>query len=194
MVSISSDAVREARRVAHNARRTLRRLGPTAPSKLAGVAHDLETTADRMAQKARQTGVVPDGSTRLVSLHDPDARPIRKGRIRQARRVRLQGPGTRQRGRGDPRPQRRDRQSSRCTDARTSAATHHPARTRRGDRRSSLWRRRRRRRARGDGVREIVLPTEGRANALGAWSRTKRTSKTSSDGAPDPKDGQLPQT
>jgi IS5 family transposase len=24
---------------------------------------------------------MPDGATRLVSLHDPDARPIRKGRI-----------------------------------------------------------------------------------------------------------------
>jgi IS5 family transposase len=24
---------------------------------------------------------VPDGATRLVSLHDPDARPIRKGRL-----------------------------------------------------------------------------------------------------------------
>jgi hypothetical protein len=26
---------------------------------------------------------MPDGATRLVSLHDPDARPIRKGRIDQ---------------------------------------------------------------------------------------------------------------
>jgi IS5 family transposase len=24
---------------------------------------------------------MPDGASRLVSLHDPDARPIRKGRI-----------------------------------------------------------------------------------------------------------------
>ena len=29
----------------------------------------------------RLAGVVPDGATRLVSLHDPDARPIRKGRL-----------------------------------------------------------------------------------------------------------------
>jgi IS5 family transposase len=26
-------------------------------------------------------GTIPDGATRLVSLHDPDARPIRKGRL-----------------------------------------------------------------------------------------------------------------
>jgi hypothetical protein len=35
--------------------------------------------------------------TRLVSLHDPDARPARKGRPWQAGRARLQGPGHRQR-------------------------------------------------------------------------------------------------
>ena len=29
----------------------------------------------------RVRGQVPDGATRLVSLHDPDARPIRKGRL-----------------------------------------------------------------------------------------------------------------
>ena len=29
----------------------------------------------------RVGGQVPDGATRLVSLHDPDARPIRKGRL-----------------------------------------------------------------------------------------------------------------
>ena len=86
MARIANDAVREARRVALNAQRTLRRLGAAAPPKLASLAHDLEVTSDRVAQIARQTrqrlaGVVPDGSTRLVSLHDPDARPIRKGRL-----------------------------------------------------------------------------------------------------------------
>ena len=35
-----------------------------------------------MAQaRTRLAGQTPDGATRLVSLHDPDARPIRKGRI-----------------------------------------------------------------------------------------------------------------
>ena len=37
----------------------------------------------RVAVQTRQrlAGTTPDGPTRIVSLHDPDARPIRKGRI-----------------------------------------------------------------------------------------------------------------
>jgi transposase, IS5 family len=31
--------------------------------------------------RSRLAGQMPDSATRLVSLHDPDARPIRKGRI-----------------------------------------------------------------------------------------------------------------
>ena len=86
MARIASDAIREARRVAVNARRRLRQLGRAAPARLEVVANDLEVTAERVARIARQTrqrlaGNVPDGSTRLVSLHDPDARPIRKGRL-----------------------------------------------------------------------------------------------------------------
>jgi len=86
MARIASEAVREARRVAANARRSLRRLGDSAPPKLESVALGLELTAERVARVARQTrqrlaGNVPDGATRLVSLHDPDARPIRKGRL-----------------------------------------------------------------------------------------------------------------
>jgi transposase, IS5 family len=39
-------------------------------------------TATVIAQaRSRLAGQMPDGATRLVSLHDPDARPIRKGRI-----------------------------------------------------------------------------------------------------------------
>jgi IS5 family transposase len=39
-------------------------------------------TATIVAQaRTRLAGQMPDGATRLVSLHDPDARPIRKGRI-----------------------------------------------------------------------------------------------------------------
>ena len=86
MVRIASTSVHEARRVATNARRSLRQLGDTAPPKLEAVALDLEVTAERVARIAAQTrrrlaGHVPDGGTRLVSLHDPDARPIRKGRL-----------------------------------------------------------------------------------------------------------------
>jgi IS5 family transposase len=85
-VRLASAAVHEARRVATNARRTLRQLGDAAPAKLDAVAVDLEITAERVARIAAQTrrrlaGHVPAGATRLVSLHDPDARPIRKGRL-----------------------------------------------------------------------------------------------------------------
>src|SRR5260370_1113083 len=39
-------------------------------------------TATLVAQaRTRLAGQTPEGATRLVSLHDPDARPIRKGRI-----------------------------------------------------------------------------------------------------------------
>jgi transposase, IS5 family len=86
LARIASDAIREARRVAVNARRKLRQLGRAAPARLEAEAKDLEVTAQRVARIAGQTrqrlaGNVPDGSTRLVSLHDPDARPIRKGRL-----------------------------------------------------------------------------------------------------------------
>jgi len=86
MAAIASTAVKEARRVAANARRTLRQLGDGAPRKLMAIADALEVTACRVEQIATQTrqriaGTTPDGATRLVSLHDPDARPIRKGRL-----------------------------------------------------------------------------------------------------------------
>jgi IS5 family transposase len=85
MARIASEAAREARRVALDARRMLRRMSQ-APPKLTAIVTGLEVTAERVEQIARQTrqrlkGIVPDGATRLVSLHDPDARPIRKGRI-----------------------------------------------------------------------------------------------------------------
>jgi transposase, IS5 family len=49
---------------------------------LAELAVTLERTATIVTQaRMRLAGQMPDGATRLVSLHDPDARPIRKGRI-----------------------------------------------------------------------------------------------------------------
>ena len=49
---------------------------------LAELAVTIERTATIVAQaRTRLAGQTPDGATRLVSLHDPDARPIRKGRI-----------------------------------------------------------------------------------------------------------------
>ncbi len=83
MVRLARAAVTEARQVARNARRGLRGSGCT---KLVSIAARLEVTAERVDRIATQTrerlaGQVPDGATRLVSLHDPDARPIRKGRL-----------------------------------------------------------------------------------------------------------------
>ena len=49
---------------------------------LGELAVTIERTARVAAQaRSRLAGQMPDGATRLVSLHDPDARPIRKGRI-----------------------------------------------------------------------------------------------------------------
>ena len=42
----------------------------------------VERTERVIAQaRCRVAGNQPDGATRLVSLHEPDARPIRKGRL-----------------------------------------------------------------------------------------------------------------
>ena len=42
----------------------------------------VERTNRVIAQaRSRVNGDQPDGTTRLVSLHEPDARPIRKGRL-----------------------------------------------------------------------------------------------------------------
>jgi IS5 family transposase len=75
----------EAERVLRNARRALRAAGPQASGKLAALVDQLDTIIDRTRRIADQThlrlsGTTPAG-TRLVSLHDADARPIRKGRL-----------------------------------------------------------------------------------------------------------------
>lgn len=54
--------------------------------KVAALVAELERTAALVERVAAQTrvrlaGDIPDGSTRVVSLHDPDARPIAKGRL-----------------------------------------------------------------------------------------------------------------
>ena len=86
MAGIADAAVAEARAVAVNARRGLRRAGGDASAKAAALVAELERTATAVERVVAQTrirmaGEVPDGSTRVVSLHDPDARPIAKGRL-----------------------------------------------------------------------------------------------------------------
>lgn len=85
MAAIATLAVRDARRVARNAARGLRRAGG-GPGRARALIAELEQTAGLVEQVAAQTrqrlaGDTPSGSTRVVSLHDPDARPIRKGRL-----------------------------------------------------------------------------------------------------------------
>jgi hypothetical protein len=75
----------DARRVLTNARRALAR-GRTRPTgRLRALVDELQTTIQRSQRLLDQAhtrlgGGMPDGASRLVSLHDPDARPIRKGR------------------------------------------------------------------------------------------------------------------
>jgi IS5 family transposase len=86
IAAIAELAIADARHVALNARRGLRRAGSSASGKVMALVAELERSTDLLEQIAAQThvrlaGCVPDGSTRVVSLHDTDARPIAKGRI-----------------------------------------------------------------------------------------------------------------
>jgi IS5 family transposase len=74
-------SVREARKLASTARRKARGRGAAAKLKAAG---GLEALADRCEKVASQIAKRVKGepiSDRLVSLADPDARPIRKGKL-----------------------------------------------------------------------------------------------------------------
>ena len=86
MATIAEASIVEARRVAVNARRGLRRAGDQASGKAHATVADLEVLIERLERIVAQTrlrvaGQIPDSATRLVSLHDSDARPIKKGRI-----------------------------------------------------------------------------------------------------------------
>lgn len=86
VATIAEHAVADARRVAHNARRGLCQRTTVATGKTVALLSELERTATLVERVVAQTrvrlaGEVPDGSVRVVSLHDPDARPITKGRL-----------------------------------------------------------------------------------------------------------------
>jgi transposase, IS5 family len=86
LAALATQAVADAARVAGNTRRSLARAGDQASGKLARLVEELEITIGRTGQVIGQTrtrlaGGIPDGAIRLVSLHDPDARPIVKGRL-----------------------------------------------------------------------------------------------------------------
>jgi len=101
LADLAGKAADEAERLLVNARQSLRRARKTAQQKaegehdaaagrrrgrLARAVNDLSDLVDATRQIAAQTrqrlrGQTPDGATRRVSLHDPDARPIAKGRL-----------------------------------------------------------------------------------------------------------------
>jgi IS5 family transposase len=86
LADIAERVARQADAVVRNAARKLRAGGVTAAGKAAALVRRLVETAERTRKVAAQTrqrlaGTTPHGSTRIVSLHDPDARPIVKGRL-----------------------------------------------------------------------------------------------------------------
>ena len=86
VATVAERSVAEARHVVANARRAVRTAPQPATGKTVALLTELERTAEAVERIAAQTrvrlgGEVPDGSTRIVSLHDPDARPIAKGRL-----------------------------------------------------------------------------------------------------------------
>jgi IS5 family transposase len=86
LAGIAERVARQADAVVRNARRKLRALGDQASGRARAAVAELERTAQRTRRIAAQTrarlaGTTPDGATRVVSLHDADARPIVKGRL-----------------------------------------------------------------------------------------------------------------
>ncbi len=86
MAALAAKAAEQAEAVVRNARRALRHKGSPIPGHTRRVLEDLATTIERTRRiidqtRTRLSGETPEGATRLVSLHDPDARPIRKGRL-----------------------------------------------------------------------------------------------------------------
>jgi transposase, IS5 family len=102
LADLAETAAHEAERLLANAKRALRKARADAAKlkasggcdaaagrrrgRLARAVDDLSDLLDatrRIVDQTRQrlAGTIPDGATRQVSLHDPDARPIRKGRL-----------------------------------------------------------------------------------------------------------------
>jgi IS5 family transposase len=86
LADIAEASISEALAVARNARRSFGRAGRPASGRAVALVADIEQTARLLEQIVAQTrtriaGEIPDGSKRIVSLHDPDARPIAKGRL-----------------------------------------------------------------------------------------------------------------
>jgi IS5 family transposase len=86
LITIARSSLKEAQVMAQNTRRSLRRPGDVAEGRAGALVTELERTIAVVETVIAQTrlrlsGEMPAGSTRVVSLHDTDARPIRKGRL-----------------------------------------------------------------------------------------------------------------
>jgi IS5 family transposase len=86
LADIAEASLRGAAAVVRNARRALRTAIGVRKGRLAQAVNHLDTVVRRTQQLVAQTrsrlaGVMPESAHRVVSLHDVDARPIRKGRL-----------------------------------------------------------------------------------------------------------------
>jgi IS5 family transposase len=86
LAELAEATAADAGRVLVNARRHLARQGSATSGRLAAAVTELEVILGRTGRVIAQTrgrlaGVMPASATRLVSLHDPDARAIAKGRL-----------------------------------------------------------------------------------------------------------------
>ena len=118
LADLAETAAKEAERLLVNAKRALRKAEVDAEKpkatgqrdavtgrrrgRLVRAVNDLTELLDATRKIIEQTqerlaGRIPDGASRQVSLHAPDARPIRKGRLGKTGRVRPQGSTGRQR-------------------------------------------------------------------------------------------------
>ena len=87
LVGLAEKAAAQAAAVLRNGRQALpKTLSGRVRGRLRRALDELTVTIERTGKivaqaRTRLAGQTPGGATRLVSLHDPDARPIRKGRI-----------------------------------------------------------------------------------------------------------------
>jgi Transposase and inactivated derivatives, IS5 family len=86
LADLADQAIADAGAVLDNARRALGRVAGRQRGSLRKAINELSTMVIRSAKVVAQTrqrvaGNKVDSATRLVSLHDPDARPIVKGRL-----------------------------------------------------------------------------------------------------------------
>jgi IS5 family transposase len=86
LAGIAEAAINDGAAVLRNAKRALRTVSGQRRARLHQAINHLTTVVARTQRVVAQTrsrlaGVMPDSHSRLVSLHDPDARPIRKGRL-----------------------------------------------------------------------------------------------------------------